>query len=68
MKLVRERQILHDISYVESKDNTNESMYKTETDSQTQKTNVWLPKERGREGQIRINRYNKIDEEQGFTA
>ena len=26
------------------KNNTNESIYKTETDSQTQKTNLWLPK------------------------
>ena len=38
---------------MESKNNINESMYKTETDSQT-KTNVWLPKgkEGAREGQI----------------
>ena len=27
--------------------NTNESIYKTETDSQTQKTNLWLPKGKG---------------------
>ena len=26
---------------------TNELIYKTETDSQTQKTNLWLPKEKG---------------------
>ena len=26
------------------KNNTNESIYKTEADSQTQKTNLWLPK------------------------
>ena len=36
--------------YVESKDNTSESIYKTETDSQTQKTNLCLPKGKGREG------------------
>ena len=31
--------------YVESKKNdTNQLTYKTETDSQTEKTNVWLPK------------------------
>ena len=31
--------------YVESqKNDTNELIYKTETDSQTQKTNLWLPK------------------------
>ena len=27
--------------------NTNESIYKAETDTQTQKTNLWLPGERG---------------------
>ena len=33
---------------------TNELIYKTETDSQTQKTNLWLPQRRGcGEGQIR---------------
>ena len=32
------------------KNNTNESMYKTETDSQTEKKNLWLPKGRGRQG------------------
>ena len=26
------------------KNNTNELIYKTETDSQTSKTNLWLPK------------------------
>jgi len=30
------------------KNNTNEFIDKTETDSQTQKTNLWLPKEKGR--------------------
>ena len=34
--------------YVESKKNdTNELIYKTEADSQTQKTNLWLPKGKG---------------------
>ena len=28
------------------KNTRNESVYKTETDSQTEKTNVWLPKGR----------------------
>ena len=33
---------------VESKkSDTNELIYKTEIDSQTQKTNLWLPKEKG---------------------
>ena len=32
------------------KDDTNKCIYKTETDSQTQKTNFWLRKRRGRGG------------------
>ena len=36
--------------HVESKINTNKSIYKTETDSQAQKTNGWLPKGKGRGG------------------
>ena len=36
------------------KNDTNELMYKTETDSLTYKTNLWLPKGKcGRKGQIR---------------
>ena len=30
--------------YVESKYDTNKPIYKTETDSQAKKTNLWLPK------------------------
>ena len=30
------------------KNNTNESIYKTETDLQTQKTNLWLSQGKGR--------------------
>ena len=45
MKSDRERQISFDILLVESKKkDTNEVIYKTETDSQTLKTNLWLPK------------------------
>ena len=47
---VRERQIPYDITYMWNlkKNDTNEVIYKTETDSQTQKTNLRLPKgERG---------------------
>ena len=29
------------------KNNTNEFIYKPETDSQTQKTNLWLPRGKG---------------------
>ena len=32
------------------KNHTNELIYKTETDSQTEKTNLWLPK--GKEGEL----------------
>ena len=47
-----ERQIPYDIPYMWNlKYDTNESMYKTETDSQTQKANLWLPKGKGREGE-----------------
>ena len=58
----RERQMLYDVIYIWNlKNNTDESVYKTETESQTQKTNSWLPKGRGREGgtswKYRINRY-----------
>ena len=46
------------------KNNTNASICKTETDSETQKTNLWLPKWRGREGgtnqEYRINRYKLL--------
>ena len=43
---VRERQISYDITYMWDlkKNDTNELIYKTEADSQTQKTNLWLPK------------------------
>ena len=46
----KEKDEYHMIKPVESKKNTNESMYKIETDSQTQKTNLWLPKRKGRRG------------------
>ena len=52
-KLERERQISHEVTYMWNlKDDTNEPIYKTETDSQTQRTDLWLPKrrERGRGG------------------
>ena len=40
----RERQ-MYDITYMQNlkKNDTNELIYKTETDSQTQRTNLWLP-------------------------
>ena len=44
--------------YMWNKNNTNELLYKTETDSQTQRTNLWL---RG-EGKLKygINRYIRL--------
>ena len=50
----RERQILYDISYMWNlKYDTDELIYETETDSWTQKTDLWLPRgRREREGRI----------------
>ena len=49
---VRERQI-YDITYMQNlKNNTNESIYKIEKDSQTQKTDFWLPKGKERQEEI----------------
>ena len=46
----KERQISYDIAYMwnlkKKKKDTNERIYKTETDSQTSKTNLWLPKQK----------------------
>ena len=57
---VRERQIQHDITHIWSKNNTSESVYKAEIDSQTQKTNLWLPRRRGGINQnYGIKRYKK---------
>ena len=42
---VSQRQISYNFTYMWNlKYDTNELIYKTETDSQTQKTNLWLPK------------------------
>ena len=44
------------------KSDTNELIYKRETDSQTQKANLWLPKEKGGKDKLGvwINRYTQI--------
>ena len=45
---VRERQISHDTTYMwNQKYDTNKLIYKTETDSQTQRIDLWLPRGRG---------------------
>ena len=47
----RERQIPHGITYMWNlKYDTNELIYKTEADSQTQRTDLWLPRGRVPEG------------------
>ena len=46
----RERQISYDITYMwRLKYDINEFIHKTEIDSQTEKTNLWLPKGKGGE-------------------
>ena len=60
---------------MKSKNNTNESTYKTEIDWQMQNTNLWLPKGRGKErdkfgvwdSQIQTTIY-KIDKQRGFNV
>ena len=43
----RERQVPLDITYMESKkSDTNEFIYKAEIEPQTQKTSLWLPKDK----------------------
>ena len=50
----RERQISHDITYMwnlkKKKKDKNELIYRTDIDSQTEKTNFWLPKRKRRGG------------------
>ena len=49
---VRERQT-YDITYMQNlKNNTNESIYKIGKESQTQKTDFWLPKGKERQEEI----------------
>ena len=50
----RERQISFIIYMWNLKNFTNELIYKTEIDSQTQKTNLWLPKGKGGEDADKI--------------
>ena len=46
-KSERERQMPYDITYMWNlKYGTNEPIYKTETDSQTSRTDLWLPREK----------------------
>ena len=45
------RQISHDSTYI-TKNDANKLIYKIETDLQTSKTNLWLPKREHRVGRI----------------
>ena len=48
VKSARERQISYNITYMwDLKNDTNEPIYKSETDSQTSKINFWLPNGKG---------------------
>ena len=46
----------YSITYTQNlkKNDTNKSIYKIETDSQTQKTNLWLPMGKGRGGRDKL--------------
>ena len=52
----RKRQILYDITYMwnQKKNTTNKLIYKTETDSQTKKTNLYLPKGKEVRDRLRV--------------
>ena len=54
-KSERERQMLYDITYMcYLKYDTNEHIYRTGTDSQLERTDLWLPREQeGRIGSLR---------------
>ena len=57
MKKEKEGQIPYDITYMWNlKFGTNEPMYRTETDSQTWRTDLWLPRGQGvgRMGSLRL--------------
>ena len=49
-KVSQRKKTSYDITYMWDLKNTNPLIYKTETDSQTQKTNLRLPKQKGMGG------------------
>ena len=50
----REREIAYNVIYMRSLKNKNTSEFICKTETQKEKTNLWLPKGEGREGYIRI--------------
>ena len=75
LREVRQRQISYAITYMQNlKSNTNESTCKTERDSQTQKTNLRLPKQKGVGDLLGVLDYQihntvyKAEKQQGFTV
>ena len=74
-KSERERQISYDNTYVRNiKYNMNDLIYKAETDSQTQKANLWLPKGKAGRDKLGVSDQRiqttiyKIDKQQGPTV
>ena len=61
----KEKEIPDDITYMRNlKYGTNEPIYKTETDSQTQRSDLWLPRgrvgERGMDWEFGVGRYKLL--------
>ena len=71
--ILSEENIIYHLN-MEYKNNTNEYIYETEMDSQTQKTNLWLSKRKGKRRTINqvygINRHKLhiTDKQQGFAT
>ena len=73
----QERQISYDSTYMWNlKYDTNERIYETQTDSQTERTDLWLPRGRGGRGgkdwELGISRcklvYYRMDKQQVCTV
>ena len=77
VKSERERKIPYDITYMSNlKYDTNEHIYETDTDSQTQRTDLWLPRGEVRWGRERLGVWDqqmqisihRMDKQQGPTV
>ena len=62
VKSDREGEIPHDSPYMQTlkRNGTNEFIYKTETDSQTQKMNLWLHGQQGYLGSLGSNLHTAV--------